>query len=216
MFDLGIGRALTKLVADKLGTREEQVIPSLVWTSLVLMLLLGVVGSLTMWATSRWIVHRILRVPQELQTETLRSFFLLGASIPIVTVTSGLRGVLEAQQRFRVLSFIRIPMSIFSLTGPLLVLPFSHSLVPVIGVLTIGRMAGAVAHLIACLRAMPSLGRRIVVERSLAGPLMRIGGWETRINIISALIPLHDTFLIYAPLSFAPLTHHQAPSHMIN
>src|SRR5258708_7123486 len=136
MFHLVFGRALPKLVADKLGTREEHVIPSLVWTSLVLMLLLGVVGSLTMWATSPWIVHRILRVPQELQTETLRSFFLLGASIPIVTVTSGLRGVLEAQQRFRVLSFIRIPMSIFSLPGPLLVLPSSPTLFPSLRVLT--------------------------------------------------------------------------------
>ncbi len=216
MFDLGIGRALTKLVADKLGTREEHVIPSLVWTSLVLMLLLGVVGSLTMWATSPWIVHRILRVPQELQTETLRSFFLLGASIPIVTVTSGLRGVLEAQQRFRVLSFIRIPMSIFSLTGPLLVLPFSHSLVPVIGVLTIGRMAGAVAHLIACLRAMPSLGRSIVVERSLAGPLMRIGGWMTVSNIIAPIIVYVDRFLIGALLSIAAVTYYTAPFDTIN
>src|SRR5258708_27991364 len=138
------------------------------------MLLVGVVGSLTMWATSRWIVHRILRVPQELQTETLRSFLLLGASIPIVTVTSGLRGVLEAQQRFRVLSFIRIPMSIFSLAGPLLVVPFSHSLIPVIGVLIIGRLAGAVAHLIASLRAMPSLGQRTVVQHSLARSILRI------------------------------------------
>ena len=216
MFDLGIGRALTKLVADKLGTREEHAIPSLVWTSLLLMLLLGVVGSVTMWATSPWLVHRILKVPQELQTETLRSFLLLGASIPIVTITSGLRGILEAQQRFRVLSFIRVPMSIFSLAGPLLVLPFSHSLVPVVGVLIVGRLAGAVAHLIACLRAMPALGRNIAVERSLARPVLQIGGWMTVSNLIAPIIVYIDRFLIGALLSIAAVTYYTAPFDTVN
>src|SRR5215470_14965347 len=42
LFDLGIGRALTKLVADKLAINDEQSIPPLVWTSLLLLLLLGV------------------------------------------------------------------------------------------------------------------------------------------------------------------------------
>src|SRR5215470_6216410 len=40
LFDLGLGRALTQLVARKLGEEKEQEIPSLVWTSLLLMLLL--------------------------------------------------------------------------------------------------------------------------------------------------------------------------------
>src|SRR5713101_3770903 len=46
LFDLGMGRALTKLVADKLGANEEKSIPPLAWTSLLLMFLVGVLGSL--------------------------------------------------------------------------------------------------------------------------------------------------------------------------
>ena len=34
LFDLGMGRALTKLVADKLGAQQEHAIPGLAWTSL--------------------------------------------------------------------------------------------------------------------------------------------------------------------------------------
>src|SRR5215471_7527755 len=34
LFDLGLGRALTQLVARKLGAGDEAEIPSLVWTSL--------------------------------------------------------------------------------------------------------------------------------------------------------------------------------------
>src|SRR5947207_611833 len=45
LFDLGLGRALTQLVARKLGAGEEREIPSLAWTSLLLMLLLGFAGT---------------------------------------------------------------------------------------------------------------------------------------------------------------------------
>src|SRR5438552_12548486 len=43
LFDLGLGRALTQLVAKKLGRGEDHEIPALVWTSLLLMMALGLV-----------------------------------------------------------------------------------------------------------------------------------------------------------------------------
>ena len=41
LFDLGLGRALTKLVAEKLGEERAQEIPAIVWTTLLLMLAFG-------------------------------------------------------------------------------------------------------------------------------------------------------------------------------
>src|SRR5271169_27238 len=46
LFDLGLGRALTQLVAKKLGAGEDSEVPTLVWTSLILMLVLGLAGAL--------------------------------------------------------------------------------------------------------------------------------------------------------------------------
>src|SRR5579864_7065645 len=104
LFDLGIGRALTKLVADRLGANDEGSIPPLAWTSLLLMFLLGVFGGSLTVTVSRWLVQVALKVPEGLRTETLRGFYLLAISIPMVTTTSGLRGILEALQRFRILN----------------------------------------------------------------------------------------------------------------
>jgi O-antigen/teichoic acid export membrane protein len=39
--DFGIGTALTKLIADRLGTGDSSSIPSLLWTSLAFMFLAG-------------------------------------------------------------------------------------------------------------------------------------------------------------------------------
>src|SRR5918998_1230956 len=45
LFDLGLGRAMTQLVAERLGRGCERGIPPVVWTALSLMLLLGLVGT---------------------------------------------------------------------------------------------------------------------------------------------------------------------------
>src|SRR5712692_4493133 len=95
LFDLGLGRALTQLVARKLGAGEDREVPTLVWTSLLLMLVLGLLGAAVVILLSPWLVHRALHVPSALQGETLRSFYLLGLSIPVVISTAGLRGLLE-------------------------------------------------------------------------------------------------------------------------
>jgi O-antigen/teichoic acid export membrane protein len=215
LFELGIGRALTKLVADKLGANEEHSIPPLAWTSLLLMFLLGALGGLVAFTISPWLVHGALKVPLELQAETLRGFYLLALSIPIVILTSGLRSILEAQQRFRILNLIRIPMSIFSFAGPLLVLPFSHSLVPVIGILVAGRTIGLAAHLLACFHAMPALRHNFVLRRSTVMPVVKFGGWLTVTNIVGPFLLYMDRFLVGALLSVTAVAYYTAPCDMV-
>ena len=99
LFDLGLGRALTKLVAEKLGRAQEDEIPTLVWTCLFLMLMLGVVGAMVVGLLSPWLVNHILKIPEELKPETLPAFYLLAITIPVIISTAGLRGILEALQR---------------------------------------------------------------------------------------------------------------------
>src|SRR5262245_16260511 len=77
LFDLGIGRALTKLVADKLGAHQDDQIPPLVWTSLLLMLLLGVVGAAITAAITPWLIRTALKIPSAIQPETQSSFYWL-------------------------------------------------------------------------------------------------------------------------------------------
>jgi O-antigen/teichoic acid export membrane protein len=215
LFDLGMGRALTKLVADRIGGNDESSIPPLVWTSLFLMLALGMIGGLIMLGIARWLVYQALKVPPSLQLETLRSFQLLAWSIPLVTVTSGMRGILEAQQQFRILNFIRIPTSIFSFAGPLFVLPFSHSLVPLIIVLMIGRLIGGLAHLLACFHAMPSLRGNIAMQYGVIGPLVRFGGWMTVSNVMGPLMVYADRFLIGGLLSVSAVAYYTTPFDLV-
>lgn len=211
LFDLGLGRALTQLVARKLGAGEEGEIPPLAWTSLLLMSLLGMVGAAVVFLISPWLAGRGLNVPTGLQREMLQSFRLLGISLPFVVTTAGLRGLLEAHQRFGLINALRVPMGVFTFVGPLLVLPFSKSLVPVVGTLVAGRIIVWGVHLLFCVRVMPGLRNGISLQRTAVSPLLRFGGWITIANIVNPIMVSMDRFLIGAALPVSMVGYYTAP-----
>lgn len=215
LFDLGLGRALTQLVARKLGAGQKREIPSLAGTSLLLLLLLGFVGTAAVFLISPWLAGHGLNVPAELQRETLQSFRLLGLSIPFVITTAGLRGLLEAHQRFGLISALRIPLGVFTFAGPLLVLPFSKSVVPVVATLVAGRITAWAAHLLVCLGVIPELGQSIAWERSAVGPLLRIGGWMTVTNVVGPLLATLDRFVIGALVSMTAVAYYATPYEIV-
>jgi O-antigen/teichoic acid export membrane protein len=215
LFDIGLGRALTQLVAKKLGSAEEHEIPALAWTSLLLMLALGAVGTVAIIAISPWLTHHALKIPEGIQPEVLRAFYLLGLAVPTVVATAGLRGLLEAHQRFDLITALRIPTGVFTFVGPLMALPFSRSLGPVVGILIAGRFLGCLAHLLVCLKVIPGLRHRVAWHGPSAGPLLKFGGWITVSNIVSPLMVTLDRFLIGALVSMTAVAYYATPNEVV-
>jgi len=179
------------------------------------MLLLGMVGAAILFLIAPWIVIRVLQVSQALQQETVTSFRLLGISIPFVITAAGLRGLLEAHQKFRLVGALRIPMGIFTFAGPLLVLPFSARLVPVIVTLVIGRFIAWVAFFAMCLRTLPECRKSVICGSSVMRPLVRFGGWMTVTNIVSPLLVTLDRFLIGAMVSMTAVAYYATPYEVV-
>lgn len=211
LFDFGIGRALTKTVAEFLGDKRDAEIPVLVWTGTLIMLLLGLIGGLVVAITAQPMVDQWLKIPAHLRAEALPSFYLLALSIPVVISTAAFRGVLEAYQRFDITNAIRIPMGAISYLGPLAVLPFSNNLYHIVLFLVIGRTLTWAVHVYFCLRAVPSLRRRIAYDRRLVKPLLVFGSWMTVSNIISPLMTYLDRFFIGAILSVTAVAYYTTP-----
>ena len=215
LFDLGLGRALTKLVAEKLGKGLDDEIPALIWTAISLMTLLGVLGAVVVAALSPWLVVGVLKIPLDLQPETLTAFYLLAASIPIVIGTTGLRGILEAHQRFGLVNSVRILLGIFTFLGPVAVLPFSVSLVPVVAVLVIARLVSWCAYAVLCLKVEPDLRCAITMHRAMIKPLINFGSWMTVTNIVGPLMVYLDRFFIGAIVSMAAVAYYATPYEVV-
>lgn len=215
LFDLGLGRAVTKLVAEKIANERTEELPDLVSTSLVLMTVLGVVGGGILAAATPIMINSVLSVGEELRAEAYVSFILLSVAIPLVTTTSGLRGILEAQQQFGVVTAIRIPLGIFVFIGPLAALPFTSSLVPIVAILVISRIIGWMAFAFFAWRGLSRHYRRGKFESQLLKPLLTFGGWMTVSNVVSPLMSYLDRFIIGALLSISAIAYYSTPQEIV-
>jgi O-antigen/teichoic acid export membrane protein len=215
LFDLGLGRALTKLVAEKRGSGEYDEIPSLIWTTLILMIGLGFVGGGVVFYMSPWLIGQVLNIPEDLKTETVTSLYILALSIPVVISSAGLRGVLEAYQKFGLINYIRIPQGIMTFLGPLLVLVFTDSLTMIVALLVFLRIVSWCGYILLCSQVVPELCKFLWIKTEKIKPLMHFGGWMTVSNIIGPIMVYMDRFVIGSVISMAAVTYYAAPYEIV-
>jgi O-antigen/teichoic acid export membrane protein len=215
LFDMGLGRALTKFVAEYIGKNQKNKIPQLIWTALSMMAALGIAGAIFIMLLTPRLIEKYLNIPEVLQTETRFSFYLLAASIPIVIIITGLRGVLESHQRFDFVNAIRVPMGFFTFLGPLIVLPFSKSLVSLVSVLVFGRIIACFFHIILCYQIVPTLFVNMHLEKSIAKQMLNFGGWLTVSNIVGPIMLYADRFFIASMISVSDVAFYTTPYEII-
>jgi len=215
LFDLGLGRALTKMVAERLGRGRGDEVPALVWTSMALMTALGLAGTALVTAVTPWLVDDALRLGGALRGESKGAFYLMGVALPFVVGTAGLRGAMEAHQRFGAINVVRTVTSLYILLAPLAVLWFTTDLAVVVGVVCLGRIACWGAHVFICLRDIPGLRSGVALRADLVRPLLGYGGWMTAVNVINPLMVQMDRFLIGAMVSAAAVAYYTTPQELV-
>jgi O-antigen/teichoic acid export membrane protein len=179
------------------------------------MLALGVLGGILLMVASPLLVDRVLKVPADLRDETVWAFVLLGLSLPAVVCTAGFRGLMEAHQDFAAATALRIPLAVSTFVAPLLVLPFSIRLGPLVAVLVVGRYVTWGAHVVLCVRRYPYLQSRPRSALASVVPLLRFGGWMTASNIASPVMAYLDRFYIGAVLALAAVAQYVTPYEIV-
>jgi O-antigen/teichoic acid export membrane protein len=215
LFDLGLGRAITQRVARVIGTPADEQTPDAVWTYVWSMAILGALGGLALAGFSGPLVNDVLKIPAGLQAESSDGFLLLGLAVPFVVSTTGLRGVLEAHQRFAMVAIARVALGIVSILGPLLVIPFTHSLAAIVAVLVVGRVVAWVAHVMLCGWVDPRLGRPRPFRFSALKPMLGFAGWMTVSNVFAPLLAYLDRFLIAAVISASAVAYYATPYDIV-
>jgi len=211
VFDLGIGRALTKLTAERIGSEEHgSEAPGLFWTGLAAMVALGVLAGAIVALLSPWLVRDVLNVPGPLETETLHAFWLLAASLPLAISGAALRAHLEAWQRFDLTNAVMVPTAAVTYFGPLLMLAFADSLVAAVSAVVASRVISWLVNLALVLRISPDL------RRSLLRPLLTFGGWVTATNVTNAFMVAADRFLVGAVASITAVAYFGTPYEVVS
>ena len=156
VFDLGLGRALVKLIAERGdGWGRSDGMAGLFWTTMALLLALGLAAGVVIAVAAGGLARTWLRLPEGLRAETAVSLRLLALSMPAMIVASGPMGLLTALGRFSALNRNRLVFTTILFAGPAAVAAVTPSLPAVVGVLVLSRYCSLLAYLRSCRRAAP-------------------------------------------------------------
>jgi O-antigen/teichoic acid export membrane protein len=216
IFDLGLGRATTKFVAESLALSELERLPKIVWTSIWSQLMFGVFGTIVTAGLIPLVADHFLNVASALVAETKSSLFILSTSLCIVLMGNALRGVLEAGQLFGVVNYVKVPTNISMYLLPAAGVLFHLSLPQIVWLLVAARVSATVAYLAACLWFFPTLRRGYLPDRSWFRPLLVYGGWVTVSSFVSPLSAYVDRLFIGSLVSMSAVGYYSAPYEAIN
>jgi O-antigen/teichoic acid export membrane protein len=196
LFDFGLGRSLTRMVAERLAHDDISDIGDLVWAAS--WVLLGATGVLAIagFAAAPTIVDSWLDVPPELRDEAVGVVRLLALAIPPLSHGVALRGVLEAAQKFGVVNRLRVPLGIVSYAGPLVALPLGADARIAVAVIVVARTVYWLAHFPVLWHVAAGIAQPRIPSRAIVGELARVGGWITVSNIVSPIIVQADRVVV--------------------
>ena len=212
MLDLGVGRALTKLVAESVGRDSSGEAGRLVGTALALNVTLGLALMGALMALAPVVVERVLEVPSWLRPEAVVALRVLALAVPAVLLGNSLRGVLEAHQRFGRLTVVRTLYGLAVFLGPLAVSYASAHLAWVMAVLVAARLITLGWLVTLVRRTVPSPWGCHV---SAVAGLLRLGGWMSVSSVIASGLLYVDRFVIGAVVSLEAVAAYAAPAEVM-
>jgi O-antigen/teichoic acid export membrane protein len=187
LFDLGLGRALVKFIADALD-RDRQTLNEIVSLSVAAQVAMGLVGGIAFLVAAPALVHRVFQIGSEMAADATAVFQIVGLSVPVVLLTSAQRGILEGAQRFDLSATIKMLSSAVSLCIPAIGALYGVSLPAIMVGILVSRLLICAAYTVAIRRALPGLSLVRRGEWAVARRIFSFGAWVLVSNTISPLL----------------------------
>ncbi len=212
LFDFGLGRALTQQVSAARGSEKYSKLPTLVKTGLCFTVVTGVLGGILLALLAQPLALHWLKISILLQPSSVQALLIASVGIPLTTLTTGLRGVLEGFEDFKGVNLLRICLGVANFALPALSVMFvGHSLVWMVGGLIIARLIVLLAHVWLVHLKMPKGWTVAKFSRQDMQALLSFGIWMMVSNIISPLMVTADRFIISGMLGATVVAYYTIP-----
>jgi O-antigen/teichoic acid export membrane protein len=210
LFDLGLGRALVKFVADAVHQRSPN-LSEIVSLSMAAQLVAGLVGGAVFMLAAPLLVHGVFKVSPALAGEAVSVFQVVGLSVPVVLLMAGQRAVLEGAQRFDLGASLKMLGSIAALAIPAIGAVLGISLPMIMVGVLVSRLIVCLLYAIAIRRALPELRWVFSRDWALLRQLVSFGGWVLVSNTLNPLLVYFDRFALTSIAGLAATGFYTAP-----
>ena len=215
LFDLGIGRATTRLMAAQIGGGAAHRARATLSAAARIAAFAGALGAVVLLLGAAAGVHRLIRYSPALAPEVLPAFVLLALVVPLQTLTATYRGASEACQQFRGISLVRMALGVANFAAPLAVAQYSDHLAWLVSALLVSRLLACFAYRRLALRTVPVAGIATPLSAQERRELLHAGGWFSVSAVVSPVLVQADRFVIGAVLSAAAVSTYAVPFDLV-
>ena len=215
--DLGIGRALTQMIARLRGEGRQFEAPDSLATAARITLYTGLVGGAlivvaALCGTSKWI-HT-----QDVSTAEIRNaMLLLALALPAQAMSATYRGLNEAFLNFKGISVLRVGLGGINFGGPYIVSLYTTNLAWMVATIVVSRLIALYIYRWMAATSLKSLDSEISGSYSpaIARELFSFGGWITISSVVSPILVQVDRFVIASTVSAAAVTIYVVPQQIV-
>jgi O-antigen/teichoic acid export membrane protein len=215
MFDLGLGRATVRFVADATA-RSPARLKEIVVASVFSQLAMGMLAGALLFLLTPVLVGRVFGIAPAASAEATAMFRVLALHLPVLLGAAALRAALEGAQRFDLSTALRIPGSLASVAIPAAAASAGASLATIMWMLLAVRVGLAVISSAVVGRVL--LGGRWSFPAGLKA-LREILGYSGWVAVSAALGPALgsiDRFVVGAVVGVTGLGFYTGASEAAN
>jgi O-antigen/teichoic acid export membrane protein len=217
IFDFGLGRALTQKISSLIATQQHSRSASVAKSGMTIVILTGLTGGAILFTSILALGVGWLKVSDDIAREVTISLLLASIAVPITTATSGLKGILEGMNEFKVVNLYRFTLGLANFITPVLSIKmFGNNLSAIVLFLVVSRFFIMLAYAWSIKIRDQSLfkGSASATTKD-ARELISFGSWMTLSNLLSPLMVISDRFLISAMLGASLVAYYTIPSEFL-
>ncbi len=216
VFDFGLGRALTHKIASLRLQGQVSALRSSTKFGLFLMFLTGMVGTFIVLIMLNIGGVEWLNFSKEIYDDAFIAMIVAAVSIPITTITSGLKGVLEGFEEFKTVNFLRFLLGLSNFLSPVLsVYLYGPNLTYIVLFLIASRLMVMLLHVFEVWKLLPDEKRGGYNHKDDRKDLFRFGAWMTVSNVVSPLMVVADRFIISHVVGATMVAYYTVPSEFL-
>ncbi len=209
ILDLGIGHSLVKFVAQYHAKDDKEKLNEVINTTFYIFLIVGIIGAVVLFLIGKFLLGYF--VDDEIYLKAQAIMYLIGATFIFSLSLASLKGVLAGLQRYDILAFITLIMSLVNLAIVVLVLSLGGNIVDLVFYTTITGLLGFIITAWYIQRLLPYVSIKFSnMKRGMVKVLMDLSMSVFLLSIFVMIIYYTDRLVIGLLIDVTLLTFYQA------
>lgn len=210
-FNFNIGRAITKYIAEFRSKGENEKINDVIFATLLLNIVVGVLGVVTICLLANWLVIDIFQIEKNAQIKTIQAFYIASAIIFVTMLNQVFNSILQGLQRFDAFSKIYNLNSFSIIIGNIILALSGFGLIALLIWNLAVLSSVCIILLYTTKRLLPNLKFSLTFNKQILGLILKFSAGTIGYQILSNSLLLFERGWVIRQFDEEGLTYYVVP-----